>query len=184
MNPFGMLSRGPAPVVMHPVTGAPVPVATRRAGRFATGTAAAALLCSTIGGFEGLRQTAYPDPATRGEPWTVCYGHTGADVTPGVRKSLAECKALLVADSNKEWATIQKCIHVPIGDSRAISFVSLAYNIGGGGFCRSSIVRDLNAGRDQQACDDLLKYDRAAGMVMPGLTRRRQAERRLCLENL
>ncbi len=148
--------------------------------------AIAVLGVGVIGGFEGLRQNAYPDPATRGHPWTVCYGHTGPDVTPGVRKSLEECKALLLADLDKHAEPIEKCMpglkDAPPG--RYVAFLSISVNIGSAGVCRSSIARDFNAGRIRQACDDLLKFNRAAGFVMPGLTRRRQKERELCLQGL
>lgn len=127
------------------------------------------------------RQTAYPDPATRGPPWTICYGHTG-HVTPGERASLAECKRLLLADLNKEADGIERCVHVPMSDARYVGVLDLAHNIGVAGVCRSSIVRDLNEGRDQEACDAFLLYDRAAGFVMPGLERRRKEDRALCLE--
>jgi lysozyme len=144
---------------------------------------AAALAVSLIGGFEGLRQTAYPDPASRGDPWTICYGHTG-HVTPGERESLAQCKALLLADLDKEADGVERCISAPMPDARFVAVLSLAHNIGIRGVCRSSIARDLNAGDTQRACDDFLKYDRAVGVVFPGLTRRRKAERALCLEGL
>jgi lysozyme len=143
--------------------------------------AVAALALSVVGGFEGLRQTAYPDPATRGAPWTICYGHTG-HVTPGERDSLAQCKALLLADLDREADGIERCIHVPMPDARYVAVLSLAHNIGVAGVCRSSIARDLNAGEVQAACDAFLRYDRAAGIVMPGLTRRREQERALCME--
>ena len=142
---------------------------------------AAGLAVSLIGGFEGLRQAAYPDPASGGPPWTICYGHTG-HVTPGEHKSLAECKALLLADLNIEADGIERCIHVYMPDTREVAVISLAHNIGVHGVCTSSVVRDLNAGEVQRACDDFLKFNRAAGIVWPGLTRRRQEERALCLE--
>lgn len=146
-----------------------------------------ALVVSFIGfGSEGLRQVAYPDPATRGKPWTICFGHTGPEVTPGLRKSLAECKALLIADSDKKGDRLERCMpglkDAPIG--RYVAFLSLAINIGEGGVCRSSVARDFNAGRVRQACDDLLKFNRAAGIVFPGLTARRKRERVLCLQGL
>lgn len=147
--------------------------------------AIAALAVSFIGGAEGLRQNAYPDPATRGKPWTICYGHTGHDVAPGVHKSLEECKALLIADldaraGDKIEACIPSLATAPVG--RYVAVLSLAHNIGPAGVCHSSVARDLNAGRIRQACDDLLKFNRAAGLVMPGLTRRREKERELCLQ--
>lgn len=143
----------------------------------------AALAVSVIGGAEGLRQTAYPDPATKGHPWTVCYGHTGPDVTPGVRKSLAECKELLLKDLDSHAAPLERCVTVPVGDSRYVALLSLAINIGPKKVCDSSIVRLLNAGQDQAACDRFLKYNTAAGIPMPGLTLRRERERALCLRN-
>lgn len=147
--------------------------------------AVAALAVSFIGGAEGLRQTAYPDPATRGRPWTVCYGHTGPEVTPGYHAALQECKALLIQDLDERAGDhIEKCIPAlqtaPVG--RYVAVLSLAHNIGWHGVCTSSVARDLNAGRVVAACNDLLKFNRAAGFVMPGLTRRREQERQLCLE--
>ena len=150
------------------------------AGHLKTGGVLAAMAVAFIGGFEGLRQSAYPDPASHGKPWTICYGHT-AGVKPGDRSSIAECKQLLLSDLEKEGAGIDNCVTYPTTDGQAVAFLSLAHNIGIGAFCRSSIVVYFNAGRTKQACDDLLKYDRAAGVVFPGLLRRRQAERRLCL---
>ncbi len=151
------------------------------AGRLKTHGLLAALAVTTVGSLEGLRQTAYPDPATRGKPWTDCYGHTGPDVRRGVRESLAQCKELLLADLAKAGGGIDRCITHPTTDGQAVAFLSLAYNIGVGGFCRSSIARDFNAGRVTQACNDLMRYDRAAGVVFPGLERRRAIERHLCL---
>lgn len=156
--------------------------APRKRNRLHNSVLAAALATSVVGAAEGLRQTAYPDPATRGMPWTECYGHTGPDVHRGDTKSLAECKTLLLADLDKSADGIESCIHVPMPDARYVAALSLAYNIGTGAFCRSSIVRDLNAGNVKAACDDFLKYNRAAGIVFPGLTRRRITERNLCLE--
>jgi lysozyme len=140
----------------------------------------AAVVVPFVGGFEGLRQTAYPDPASHGYPWTICYGHTDG-VKRGDHDSIGECKQLLLSDLEKEGAGIDRCITYPTTDGQAVAFLSLAHNIGTGGFCRSSVARDFNAGRTKQACNDLLKFDRAAGIVFPGLQRRRQAERRLCL---
>jgi len=157
--------------------------AVKKPNRMRQSATACALAVSLVGGFEGVRQNAYPDPATRGDPWTICYGHTGADVTPGQRVSLAECHRLLLADLDREAAGIDKCLRPPqpMTDGRYVAVLSLAHNIGVPGVCRSSVVRKLNAGDVQGGCDSLLLYNRAAGLVMPGLTRRREKERELCL---
>ncbi|MDI9847390.1 lysozyme [Rhodoblastus sp. 17X3] len=157
--------------------------APKKRNRLHKSGVAAALAVSVVGGFEGLRQSAYPDPATRGAPWTDCYGHTGPDVKPGVRESVAQCKAILLADLDKEADGIERCIHVTLTDGQYVAVLSLAHNIGVGGVCRSSVVARLNAGDIRGGCDALLHFNRAAGFVMPGLTRRREKERALCLQD-
>lgn len=151
--------------------------------RLQKSAAVAGMAAAVVGGFEGLRQTAYPDPATRGPPWTVCYGET-AGVKRGDYHSVAECKAMLVASLQKYANGIERCVKVPMPDTRYVALVSFAYNVGTGGACGSSAVRLINAGRTRDGCDALLKWNRAAGIVFPGLTRRRQQERALCLEGL
>lgn len=155
---------------------------TQASNRLAAGSALALLTCTVVGGFEGLRQNAYPDPASHGYPWTVCYGHA-SHVSPGEHHSLGECKQLLLADLQTYAKDVDRCIEVDTGDSRYVALLSLAYNIGPKTFCNSSLVRDLNNCLDVQACNDFLKYDKAAGVTFPGLTRRRESERQLCLEN-
>ena len=145
-------------------------------------TTAAALAVSVVGGFEGLRQSAYPDPATRGHPWTICYGHTG-HVAPGERDSFARCKELLLSDLSKEADGLDRCVHVQMPDARWVAVLSLAHNIGVSGACRSTVVRKLNEGDLQSGCDALLRFNRAGGVVFPGHTRRREQERELCLED-
>lgn len=138
---------------------------------------------SVVGTFEGLRTVAYPDPATRGKPWTVCYGET-AGVKAGDRYTVAECKAMLATSLERYALAVEGCVTSPMTDGAYAAYVSLAYNIGTGGFCKSSVVRLHNAGQTRAACDALLKFNRAGGLVFPGLTRRREAERALCLQGI
>jgi lysozyme len=60
--------------------------------------------------------------------------------------------------------------------------VSFAYNVGGGNYCGSTLVRKLNAGDTAGACNELTRWTRAKGIVLPGLVKRREAERQLCLQ--
>ena len=145
--------------------------------------ALAAVVVTVVGGFEGLRQTAYPDPATRGKPWTVCYGET-AGVKPGDHYSIAECKTMLIASLEKYAVGIENCVKVPLPDERYVALVSFAYNVGVGAACKSGVVTLINAGQTRAGCDRLLQWNKAAGITFPGLTRRRQAERALCLKGL
>jgi lysozyme len=151
--------------------------------RLKKGGAVAAVLVSVVGGFEGLRTVAYPDPATKGKPWTVCYGETNG-VKPGDRHTVAECKSMLLKSLEKYAAGIEACVTAPLPDSRFVALTSFAYNVGVGAACKSSVVRLINSGQTRAGCDALLKWNRAAGVVFPGLTRRRQKEREFCLEGL
>lgn len=151
--------------------------------RIAQGGAVVTLLITVVAGFEGLRQTAYPDPATGGPPWTICYGHTEG-VRPGDRHTLDECKALLRRDLEVYARGIEHCVTVPLPDRRWVALVSFAYNVGVRAACRSSVVRLINAGRTREGCNALLLWDKAAGIRFPGLTKRRQRERQLCLSEL
>lgn len=176
----------PAPVAAaHPV--APVPVVPAGAAAPKTGSrlpkkAAVAVLCSTtIGGFEGVRQTAYADPATGREPWTVCYGETEG-VKRGDHYTLQQCRDMLTKSLEKYALKLEACVSREMPDTTYAAFLSLSYNIGSGGFCKSSVAHEWNAGHSRAACDNLLKFNKAVGIVLPGLTRRRTRERALCLQ--
>ena len=145
--------------------------------------AVSALAISVIGGFEGIRQTAYPDPASGGKPWTICYGHT-AGVKPGDRDTLVECKALLLQDLTTYSQGVIGCTSVKLTDGQFVALTSFAYNVGVGTACRSSTVHLINQGKTREGCNALLHYNTAGGIVFPGLTRRRMKERDLCLQGV
>ena len=148
--------------------------------RLKQGSAAAAVAVTLIGGFEGLRQNAYPDPATGGPPWTVCYGET-LNVHKGDYHSIAECRAMLVNSLQKYAKGIEACTTAPMPDDRFVALISFAYNVGVGAACHSSVVRLINEGRTRDGCNALMAWDKAAGIRFPGLTKRRAKERELCL---
>lgn len=155
------------------------------ASRLKQGTAAGALLVTVITGFEGVRLNAYPDPATKGPPWTICMGETQG-VRPGMRKTLAECKAMLAVRLPNYTRPIAVCLKAPVTDKQFIALVSLGWNIGPGKVCHSkkgpSVIDLFNMGKVREACNAFLKYNKAAGITFPGLTSRRVKERALCLE--
>ncbi len=165
------------------------PVAAVRAlpsnakGRFVAGSALAALACTTITGFEGMRTMAYRDVV--GIP-TVCVGETKG-VRMGQRFTVPECQAMLVKRLGEDFApAIERCVTRPMGDDFYVASLSLAYNIGTGGYCKSSIVRLYNAGDRRAACNAFLLYDKGGKppRVIAGLAKRRQAERALCLKGI
>jgi lysozyme len=140
--------------------------------------AVATVAVALIGGFEGLRQTAYRDVV--GVP-TICYGETEG-VKMGDRYTVEQCKAMLVKSLEKYALAVDRCVTRPMPDTTYIAFTSFTYNLGEAGFCKSSVARLYNAGRTREACDYMLNYNRAKQKVFPGLTRRREAERKLCLQ--
>lgn len=142
----------------------------------AAATAAAALAA----GFEGLRQYAYNDPRPGDPILTVCYGST-TDVVKGKKYSLEECKARLDNDMLDAVRTVERC-HPNLPDNVLIAFADAVYNIGPKVACNSTASKYLTQGRYYFACKELLKWDKSNGVVLPGLTRRRQAEMEICLE--
>ncbi|MBY3491160.1 lysozyme [Rhizobium laguerreae] len=141
------------------------------ANRMKKGSAVAAMAVALVGSLEGLRQNAYPDPATRGQPWTICYGSTNG-VKPGDRKTVEQCKALLSLELQTYAAGIARCVKVPLPDARFVALTSFSYNVGVKAACGSSAVKLINQGKTAEGCEALLKWNRAAGIVFPGLTRR------------
>lgn len=142
----------------------------------------AAVLVAAVGAFEGLRTVAYRDPI--GIP-TICFGETRG-VEMGDTATVAECKAMLGSRLVEFEMGIRSCLRNPdaIPDGAYAASISLAYNIGVGAFCKSSIRRELDAGNIRQACDNFRRFVYAGGVKLPGLVKRREAERQMCLKEV
>ena len=145
-----------------------------RRGLAAGGLAAAVTL---VAAFEGYRQYTYLDPV--GIP-TACFGHTRT-ATPGRTYTRAECEALLYDDLQEAERAIEQCVRVPLNNNQYAALASFTYNVGGRAFCESTLTRKLNAGDYVGACNELPRWKYAKGRELPGLVRRRAAERELCL---
>lgn len=146
-------------------------------------TAATLTACAAfVGDFEGLYTKAYLDPI--GVP-TICFGETEG-VKMGDRYTPAQCSQMLQAKLPRYWSEIAACMGADLADSlpdtRKIALTSFAYNVGSGAFCRSTLLKRLKAGNTVGACNELLKWNRAGRKIFRGLERRRQAERKLCLQ--
>lgn len=135
--------------------------------------------------WEGKKLTAYPDPATGGEPWTIGYGHTSAAGPPAVKKGMKiteeEAESILVRDLGKYESAVMKGLTAKPNGNQFSAMVSLCFNIGPGNFAKSSVLRKFNAGDTKGAADAFLLWNKAAGKVMRGLTNRREDERKLFL---
>ena len=144
--------------------------------------AAAAIATAIAIPAEGIRQMAYYDPPGI---LTVCYGHTG-NVEKGRKYSLAECRALLNADMLQAVETVDRCVP-GLPENVLAAFGDAVYNIGPTVACdptRSTAAMLLKAGDILGACAQLPRWDKAtiAGVKvrLPGLTKRREAEKAVC----
>ena len=132
-----------------------------------------------IKSFETCRLEAYL-PTAEDRP-TIGWGHTGPDVAFGDVCTQDQADAWLRADL--EWAerAVEECATVELTDNQFAALVSIAFNIGAANFERSTLLRDLDAGETDAAAACFLAWDRQRGAVLPGLERRRAAERALFL---
>lgn len=150
--------------------------------------ATAATLAATVAfvaPWEGERTTAYLDRVANPPVWTVCYGETRG-VRQGDTYTSEQCAAMLLAALGVYHAELVACIPDLASQPEGVqvALTSWSYNVGTGAACASTLARRANAGDWQAACNQLPRWNRAGGVEVPGLTRRRAAEQALCLEAL
>lgn len=137
------------------------------------------LLAASVAAYwEGYSPTGYSDPV--GIP-TVCWGHTGPDVRVDMVMSLEQCKETFEKDLLIAAASVQRCITRPLSVGQAAAFTSFTFNVGGRAFCNSTLVRLFNAGREEDACNQMSRWVFAKGVRLRGLERRRVSEVSMCL---
>lgn len=131
-----------------------------------------------IKSFEGLKLTAYLCPAN---VWTIGYGSTHG-VREGDRLgSEAEAEELLARDLGQYEDAVNKYVTVDLTQEQFDALVSFTYNLGAGAFKGSTLLRFVNQKDFVGAADQFLRWNKAGGRVLAGLTRRRVAERELFL---
>lgn len=128
---------------------------------------------------EGRRHIAYQDVANI---WTVCDGYAQKDVIRDRYYSDAECDDMAKTQLAAHGKAMLECVNVPLNLNQYAAYTLFTYNVGSGAFCRSSLLRKLNAGDYVAACNGLLAWNMAGGKVVRGLSNRREYERSLCLK--
>ena len=144
------------------------------------GAAAAALAVSAVAFYEGTVQRTYRDPIGI---ITACTGHTGPELKMGQTFTREQCDDMLAKDLLEHAAALE-CIKTPMADGQKAAFLSFAVNVGDGAFCGSTLARKANAGDMRGACAELSRWTLAGGRELPGLVKRRAAERALCERDL
>jgi lysozyme len=137
--------------------------------------------------YETLKNEAYPDPASGGDPWTCGIGCTGQDsegntIGPGTywddEKALREYAYRV----NSEFGPgVSAAVTVDLTQKEYDMLVDFAFNVGLGNFKSSTLLKKLNAGDKTGAADEFPKWNKAQGKVMKGLERRRYVERAVFL---
>lgn len=130
--------------------------------------------------YEGFRSVAYLDIA--GVP-TVGYGSTeGVKLGDTIDERTARTR--LIKEVNDVYGRgVRDCVKVPLHQSEYDAYLSLTYNIGVSAFCKSTLVRLLNRGNYEAACEQIKRWNRAGGKVSKGLTNRRKGEYNMCVSD-
>ena len=125
--------------------------------------------------FEGLRLTAYKCPAS---VWTIGFGNTSR-AYPGLTISELDAERFLKEDLRVYEKGVHELVHVDITQSQFDALVSFAFNLGVAALRTSTLMVKLNSGDVLGAANEFPKWVWAAGQKLPGLVRRRDAERML-----
>ena len=132
--------------------------------------------------FEGCRLTAYQDKVG---VWTIGYGWTqpvdGKSIGAGMTIKQETAERLLKTGLVGYERDVSKLVKVKLTQGQFDALISFAYNLGARALSTSTLLKKLNAGDYRGAADEFLKWNKAGGKVLAGLTRRREAERALFL---
>ena len=123
------------------------------------------------------RYDAYPDPGTGGDPWTIGWGSTGADIRRGTVWTQKQCDDRLLEHLADFSAAVAAVIGgTPTTQAQFDALVSFAYNVGVANLRSSTLLKKHKAGDHIGAAAEFAKWNKAAGKVLPGLVKRRAAE--------
>ena len=127
--------------------------------------------------FEGCKLKAYRCPAGI---LTIGYGHTSAagapEVTEGMTITQDEAESILKKDLVKYEKPVAELVKVDLTQNQFDVLVDFAYNAGVGNLKSSTLLKKVNANDFDAVPDELMKWTKGGGKVLPGLVKRRQAE--------
>jgi lysozyme len=131
--------------------------------------------------FEGCKLEAYQCSA---KVWTIGWGNTfyenGTPVRQGDKITQDRANSLFVFVANKFAGEIKKLIKTNLSENQFSALVCFAYNVGTGNLAKSTLLKKVNANpNDPSISNEFLKWNKAGGKALLGLTRRRTAESKL-----
>jgi len=124
-------------------------------------------------GHEGLRLKSYKDSAG---VWTIGYGHTGEDVSPGMKITRNRATKLLKMDLKRFEEAVIKNVEVPLNQNQFDALVSFSFNVGVNAFKNSTLLEELNKGNYKEAENEFMCWVYAGGRRLQGLVNRREEE--------
>ena len=122
--------------------------------------------------FEGCELNAYKCPAG---VWTIGYGHIKG-VQEGDVITEQQADEMLVEELNEYETYINTLVAVPLNQNQYDALVSWVYNLGSSNLNSSTLLKVLNSGDYAGVPEQIMRWNKAGGKVLEGLTRRRQAE--------
>lgn len=137
---------------------------------------------------EGYTETA--QPPIKGDKPTNGFGSTGPDIKLGDKTTPPKALQRMLRDVQANESAMRGCVKAPLTQYEYDAYNSLAYNIGTGAFCSSTLVKKANAGNYAGACEEFLRWRYYQGhdcslpqwkSLCGGIWNRRQWEYRLCL---
>ena len=125
--------------------------------------------------FEGCELKAYKCPAG---VWTIGYGHIKG-VQEGDVITEQQADEMLVEELHEYENYVNTLVNVPLNQNQYDALVSWVYNLGGGNLKSSTLLKVLNSGDYAGVPAQIMRWNKAGGKVLEGLTRRRQDEAEL-----
>ena len=125
--------------------------------------------------FEGFEDTAYLCPAN---VWTIGYGRT-RNVKEGDRITEAQAERDLLEELEEFKHQVLHSVKVELTQNELDALTSWTYNLGVGNLNSSTLLKKLNAGSKDEVPAEMLRWNKAGGEVLAGLTKRREAEAEL-----
>lgn len=129
--------------------------------------------------YEGFSAQAYRCPAGI---LTIGYGST-TDVHSSMIITEGEAAERLREDVEDAVRLVNKHITRPLSQNQFDSLVSLSFNIGGGNFRKSTLLKYINTGKFLEASEQFLRWDKVKGKTVPGLVKRRAEEKAIFEKN-
>ena len=125
--------------------------------------------------FEGFESKAYLCPAN---VWTIGYGRT-KNLKEGDTVNKMQAERDLLEELEEFGEQVLNTVQVPLLQNQFDALTSWTYNLGVGNLQSSTLLKKLNSGDKNSVPSEMLRWNKAAGKVLAGLTRRREAEAKL-----